>query len=132
MVLLRISKEPLRSYEFLRSTSKSAASAIGRRELASFTRRSSRKYAFPSELSIGTGFRTPNAGGLGMLGIGVGGSDVVDGMSGMPWELACPRAVGYISQEAFRIGLDPRILSVNLPKLLLSPLKGANFRVLRA
>ncbi|KAL1870421.1 hypothetical protein Daus18300_005107 [Diaporthe australafricana] len=51
-------------------------------------------YAFPGGLIIGTDSHTPNAGGMGMLGIGVGGADAVDAMSGMPWELACPKVVG--------------------------------------
>lgn len=52
------------------------------------------KYAFPGGLIIGTDSHTPNAGGLGMLGIGVGGSDAVDAMAGMPWEVMCPKVVG--------------------------------------
>lgn len=51
-------------------------------------------YAFPGGLIIGTDSHTPNAGGLGMLGIGVGGSDAVDAMAGMPWELAAPQVLG--------------------------------------
>ncbi|KAG8630102.1 hypothetical protein KVT40_001721 [Elsinoe batatas] len=51
-------------------------------------------YAFPGGLIIGTDSHTPNAGGMGTLGIGVGGSDAVDAMSGMPWELQCPKVVG--------------------------------------
>jgi aconitate hydratase len=44
-------------------------------------------YAFPGGLVIGTDSHTPNAGGMAMLGVGVGGSDAVDAMAGMPWEL---------------------------------------------
>lgn len=51
-------------------------------------------YAVPGGLIIGTDSHAPNAGGMGMMGIGVGGSDAVDGMAGMPWELACPKVVG--------------------------------------
>lgn len=51
-------------------------------------------YAVPGGLIIGTDSHTPNAGGMGMMGIGVGGSDAVDGMAGMPWELACPKVLG--------------------------------------
>lgn len=43
---------------------------------------------------IGTDSHTPNAGGMGMLGIGVGGADAVDAMTGHPWELQCPRVLG--------------------------------------
>lgn len=48
----------------------------------------------PGGLIIGTDSHTPNAGGMGMLGIGVGGADAVDAMSGMPWELVAPKMVG--------------------------------------
>jgi aconitate hydratase len=44
-------------------------------------------YAVPGGLVIGTDSHTPNAGGMAMLGVGVGGSDAVDAMAGMPWEL---------------------------------------------
>jgi aconitate hydratase len=51
-------------------------------------------YAFPGGLIIGTDSHTPNAGGLGLLAIGVGGADAVDVMVGFPWELLWPRLVG--------------------------------------
>ena len=51
-------------------------------------------YAFPGGMMIGTDSHTPNAGGLGMLAIGVGGADAVDVMAGMPWELRVPRVIG--------------------------------------
>ncbi len=51
-------------------------------------------YAFPGGLMIGTDSHTPNAGGLGMMAIGVGGADAADVMSGLPWEVKCPKLVG--------------------------------------
>ena len=51
-------------------------------------------YAFPGGLMIGTDSHTPNAGGLGMLAIGVGGADAVDVMVGLPWELKWPKLIG--------------------------------------
>jgi aconitate hydratase len=51
-------------------------------------------YAFPGGMMIGTDSHTPNAGGLGMIAIGVGGADAVDVMSGMPLELKMPRILG--------------------------------------
>ena len=51
-------------------------------------------YAFPGGMMIGTDSHTPNAGGLGMIAIGVGGADAVDVMAGMPWELKCPKIIG--------------------------------------
>lgn len=51
-------------------------------------------YAFPGGMMIGTDSHTPNAGGLGMIAIGVGGADAVDVMSGLPWELKMPKLIG--------------------------------------
>ncbi len=51
-------------------------------------------YAFPGGMMIGTDSHTPNAGGLGMIAIGVGGADAVDVMAGMPWELKMPKIIG--------------------------------------
>jgi aconitate hydratase len=51
-------------------------------------------YAFPGGMMIGTDSHTVNAGGLGMLAIGVGGADAVDVMTGMPWELKFPKIIG--------------------------------------
>src|SRR5690554_2639223 len=51
-------------------------------------------YAFPGGLMIGTDSHTVNAGGLGMVAIGVGGADAVDVMAGMPWELRFPKLIG--------------------------------------
>src|SRR5690606_17297366 len=51
-------------------------------------------YAFPGGLMIGTDSHTPNAGGLGMIAVGVGGADACDVMSGLPWELKQPKVIG--------------------------------------
>jgi len=51
-------------------------------------------YAFPGGLMIGTDSHTPNAGGLGMVAIGVGGLDAAETMAGMPWELLYPKKIG--------------------------------------
>ncbi len=51
-------------------------------------------YAFPGGMMIGTDSHTVNAGGLGMIAIGVGGADAVDVMAGMPWELKMPKQIG--------------------------------------
>jgi aconitate hydratase len=52
------------------------------------------QYAFPGGLLIGTDSHTPNGGGLGMLAIGVGGSDAAEVMAGLPWEVKCPTLIG--------------------------------------
>src|SRR4051812_584746 len=51
-------------------------------------------YAFPGGLMIGTDSHIVNAGGLGMIAVGVGGADAVDVMAGMPWELKWPKLIG--------------------------------------
>ncbi len=51
-------------------------------------------YAFPGGMMIGTDSHTPNAGGLGMIAIGVGGADAVDVMTGFPWNVRFPKAIG--------------------------------------
>ena len=57
-------------------------------------------YAFPGGLMIGTDSHTPNAGGLGMIAIGVGGLDAAEVMSGLPWELLYPKRIGvYLTGE---------------------------------
>lgn len=57
-------------------------------------------YAFPGGLMIGTDSHTPNAGGLGMLAVGVGGLDAAETMAGMPWEILYPKRIGvYLTGE---------------------------------
>ena len=57
-------------------------------------------YAFPGGLMIGTDSHTPNAGGLGMLAVGVGGLDAAEVMAGFPWELLYPKRIGvYLKGE---------------------------------
>src|SRR5574344_855718 len=51
-------------------------------------------YAFPGGMMVGADSHTPNAGGLGMIAIGVGGADAVDVMAGMEWELKMPKLIG--------------------------------------
>ncbi|MBI3253873.1 MAG: aconitate hydratase, partial [Nitrosopumilales archaeon] len=57
-------------------------------------------YAFPGSLMIGTDSHTPNAGGLGMVAIGVGGIDAAETMAGLPWELLYPKRIGvYLTDK---------------------------------
>ena len=51
-------------------------------------------YAFPGGMMLGTDSHTPNAGGLGMIAVGVGGADAVDVMTGFPWNVRWPKAIG--------------------------------------
>ncbi len=57
-------------------------------------------YAFPGGLMIGTDSHTPNAGGLGMIAVGVGGLDAAETMAGLPWEILYPKRIGvYLTGE---------------------------------
>ena len=70
-------------------------------------------YAFPGGMMIGTDSHTPNAGGLGMVAIGVGGADAVDVMTGFPWNVRWPKVIGVkltgtLSGWSSAQGRDPR------------------------
>jgi aconitate hydratase len=73
-------------------------------------------YAFPGGMMIGTDSHTVNAGGLGMVAIGVGGADAVDVMSGMAWELKFPKLIKLTVN--FQVGYLQKMLSLKLPGFL--------------
>ena len=68
-------------------------------------------YAFPGGMMIGTDSHTVNAGGLGMVAIGVGGADAVDVMAGMAWELQMPKLIGVKLTGKLMVGLPLKTLS---------------------
>ena len=66
-------------------------------------------YAFPGGMMIGTDSHTVNAGGLGMIAIGVGGADACDVMAGLPWEMRFPRLIGiHLNRKTQRLDLCKR------------------------
>jgi len=75
-------------------------------------------YAFPGGLMIGTDSHTPNAGGLGMVAIGVGGADAVDVMAGLPWELKAPKLIGVKLTGAFHGWTSPKDVILRLAGIL--------------
>ncbi|MDR2580328.1 MAG: aconitate hydratase [Fibromonadaceae bacterium] len=75
-------------------------------------------YAFPGGLLIGTDSHTVNAGGLGMLAIGVGGADAVDAMVGLPWELKYPRIIGVKLRGALSGFASPKDVILKLAGML--------------
>src|ERR671932_618382 len=78
-------------------------------------------YAFPGGLMIGTDSHTPNAGGLGMLAIGVGGLDAAEVMAGMPWELLYPKRIGvYLTGELNRWASPKDVILYVASKLTVS------------
>lgn len=81
-------------YEFLSSVSNKYGIGFWRPGAGIIHQVVLENYAFPGGMIIGTDSHTPNAGGLGMIAIGVGGADAADVMSGMPWELKMPRLIG--------------------------------------
>jgi aconitate hydratase len=75
-------------------------------------------YAFPGGMMIGTDSHTPNAGGLGMIAIGVGGADAVDVMAGMPWELKFPKLIGVRLTGRIRGWTSPKDVILKLAGIL--------------
>lgn len=75
-------------------------------------------YAFPGGLMIGTDSHTPNAGGLGMVAIGVGGADAVDVMADIPWELKCPNVIGVKLTGKLREWTSPKDVILKLAGIL--------------
>lgn len=80
-------------------------------------------YAFPGGMMVGTDSHTPNAGGLGMIAIGVGGADAVDVMTGMEWELKMPRLIGVHLKGSLNGWAAPKDVILKLAGIL--TVKGA-------
>jgi aconitate hydratase len=81
-------------YDFLRSASRKYGIGFWKPGSGIIHQVVLENYAFPGGLMIGTDSHTPNAGGLGMLAIGVGGADAGEAMAGLAWEVLHPRLVG--------------------------------------
>ncbi|NDC82970.1 aconitate hydratase [bacterium] len=75
-------------------------------------------YAFPGGMMVGTDSHTPNAGGLGMVAIGVGGADAVDVMAGLPWELKFPRIIGVKLTGSLNGWTSPKDVILKLAGIL--------------
>ncbi len=81
-------------YKFLESSSRKYGAGFWKPGAGIIHQVVLENYAFPGGLMIGTDSHTPNAGGLGMIAIGVGGLDAAEVMAGMPWEILYPRRIG--------------------------------------
>ena len=92
--LLRATSENKEVYDFLESISRKYGIGFWKPGAGIIHQVVLENYAFPGGMMIGTDSHTPNAGGLGMIAIGVGGADAVDVMAGMPWELKWPKLIG--------------------------------------
>lgn len=86
------------------------------------------QYAFPGGLMIGTDSHTPNAGGLCMLAVGVGGADAVDVMVGMPWEVLHPHIVGVRLTGALNGWTAPKDVILKVCEVLTT--KGGTNRII--
>ena len=75
-------------------------------------------YAFPGGMMIGTDSHTVNAGGLGMIAVGVGGADAVDVMAGMPWELKLPKLIGVKLSGSLSGWASPKDVILKLAGIL--------------
>ncbi|KCV69387.1 aconitate hydratase, mitochondrial [Fonticula alba] len=75
-------------------------------------------YAVPGLMMIGTDSHTPNAGGLGMIAVGVGGADAVDVMANIPWELKCPKVIGVKLTGSLRGWASPKDVILKLAGIL--------------
>ncbi|MBT8382181.1 MAG: aconitate hydratase [Ignavibacteria bacterium] len=92
--LLRANEENKEVFDFLESISRKYGIGFWKPGAGIIHQVVLENYAFPGGMMIGTDSHTPNAGGLGMIAIGVGGADAVDVMAGMPWELKWPKFIG--------------------------------------
>lgn len=92
--LLRAKDENKEVFDFIGSVSKKFGVGFWKPGAGIIHQVVLENYAFPGGMMIGTDSHTPNAGGLGMIAIGVGGADAVDVMAGMPWEVKWPKLIG--------------------------------------
>ena len=92
--LLRATEDNKEVYDFLASVSQKYGIGFWKPGAGIIHQVVLENYAFPGGMMIGTDSHTPNAGGLGMVAIGVGGADAVDVMAGLPWELKFPKMIG--------------------------------------
>jgi len=92
--LMRANEDNKEVYDFLESTARKYGLGFWKPGAGIIHQVVLENYAFPGGMMIGTDSHTPNAGGLGMIAIGVGGADAVDVMAGMPWELKWPKLIG--------------------------------------
>jgi len=92
--LNRAKDENAEVYDFLKSVSQKYGVGFWKPGAGIIHQVVLENYAFPGGMMIGSDSHTPNAGGLGMIAIGVGGADAVDVMAAMPWELKWPKLIG--------------------------------------
>lgn len=105
-------------YQFLESASKKYGIGFWKPGAGIIHQVVLENYAFPGGLMIGTDSHTPNAGGLGMLAIGVGGMDAAEVMAGLPWELLYPKRIGVFLTGALNGWTSPKDIILRVASIL--------------
>ena len=112
--LARANEENSEVYSFLRTASARYGIDFWRPGAGIIHQVLLENYAFPGGLMVGTDSHTPNAGGMGMMAVGVGGADAVDVMAGMPWELKVPRIIGVCLSGRLSAWASPKDVILSL------------------
>lgn len=105
-------------YDFLQSAAKKYGMGFWKAGAGIIHQIILENYAFPGGMMIGTDSHTPNAGGLGMVAIGVGGADAVDVMAGMPWELKFPKLLGIKLTGKLNGWTSPKDIILEVARIL--------------
>ncbi|MFW9930827.1 MAG: aconitase family protein, partial [Candidatus Thorarchaeota archaeon] len=116
--LLRATSENKEVYDFLESISRKYGIGFWKPGAGIIHQVVLENYAFPGGMMIGTDSHTPNAGGLGMIAIGVGGADAVDVMAGLPWELKWPKLIGVKLTGKLNPWASPKDIILKLAGIL--------------
>ena len=116
--LITANKDNKEVYDFLADVSKKYGIGFWKAGAGIIHQVVLENYAFPGGLMIGTDSHTPNAGGLGMLAIGVGGADAVDVMAGIPWELKFPKIIGVKLTGSLKGWASPKDVILKLAGIL--------------
>lgn len=101
-------------YDFLESSSRKYGAGFWKPGAGIIHQVVLENYAFPGGLMIGTDSHTPNAGGLGMIAIGVGGLDAAEVMAGMPWEILYPKRIGVYLTGSLNGWTAPKDIILNV------------------
>ncbi|WGL58546.1 aconitate hydratase [Pigmentibacter sp. JX0631] len=116
--LATANKDNAEVYEFLANVSKKYGIGFWKPGAGIIHQVVLENYAFPGGMMIGTDSHTPNAGGLGMIAIGVGGADAVDVMAGIPWELKFPKLIGVKLTGSLKGWASPKDVILKLAGIL--------------
>ena len=117
-ISIRLPKAISEVYDFLKSVSDKYGIGFWKPGAGIIHQVVLENYAFPGGMMVGTDSHTPNAGGLGMVAIGVGGADAVDVMTGMEWELKMPKLIGVKLTGSLNGWASPKDVILKLAGIL--------------